>query len=335
MNKKKLIKFAKTFFPLALGVFFIYYSYQGFSPEERRQLIANIKQVNPIWIIISIIGGLLSHMSRAYRWKLLIEPLGYKLRFSTGFMAVMGGYLANLGIPRSGEVLRGATAATYDKIPFEKVFGTIIAERAIDVIMVLLLVVLAVLFHTQELFAIFDKFGINPWVSLIGILLLLLLGILFLRALQRSQFTPFVKLRRFIDGILEGVKSILHLKKPGVFIAHTLFIWTMYVSMFYLLKYGFPALEHLSFGVMLSAFVVGSFSISITNGGIGIYPLAVGGVLALFGVSHEAGEAFGWVDWGTQNILSIVVGGASLILLPILNRKNPKDQVPPKASINH
>src|SRR5699024_256438 len=154
-------------------------------------LLKNIREVNPIWIIISIIGGLLSHMSRAYRWKLLLQPMGYKLRFSISFMAIMGGYLANLGIPRSGEVLRGATASTYEKIPFEKVFGTIIAERAVDVIMVFLLMITVVFLHTNELFAILDKYNINPWISLLGLLLLIFIGLLVLRGIQRSQLKLF------------------------------------------------------------------------------------------------------------------------------------------------
>lgn len=324
MQKKRLKTLLKTFLPLALGIFFIAYSYLEFSEEERHQFYENITQVDPIWIIISVTGGFLSHLSRAYRWKLLIEPLGYRIRFSTSVMAVLGGYLANLGIPRSGEVLRGATAATYEDIPFEKVFGTIVAERAVDVVVVLLLVLSAVLFHTQELLALFDQYDINPWTSLIGMLILILLGVFVLIIIKRSRLKFFVKIRKFATGILQGVKSILYMRNNFAFIFHTFFIWGMYVITFYILKFGFAGTEDLSFGVMLVAFIVGSFSISITNGGIGIYPIAVGGALVLFGVSKETGEAFGWVDWGTQTILNIVAGGISLLLLPILNRNKEK-----------
>lgn len=327
MIPKKRIKQLKTFLPLTLGVFFILYSYFGFTSEERKQLYENIAQVDPIWIIISLVGGFFSHLSRAYRWKLLIKPLGYQLRFSTGIMAVMAGYLANLGIPRSGEVLRGATAASYEEIPFEKVFGTIIAERAVDVVVVLLIVISAIALHTNELFALFDQFQINPWFSLIGILVLIFIGILFLRYIRRSQLSFFLKIRKFAGGILQGVKSIFQMKNNILFIGHTVFIWGMYILTFYILKFAFPETASLSFGAMLVAFVVGSFSVSITNGGMGIYPIAVGGALALFGVSTETGEAFGWFDWGTQTLLNIVAGGLSLILLPIIN-KNKHVQTP-------
>lgn len=321
MTKKRAFQALKTFLPLALGVFFIYYSYRGFTPEERHKLYENISQVNPKWIFLALAGGLLSHLSRAYRWKLMINPMGYKLRFSTAFMSVMAGYLANLGIPRSGEVLRGATAATYEDIPFEKVFGTIIAERAVDIIIVLCIVVLTIFIHTTELLALFDKFQINPWVSLLGLLILIFLGVGALKLVQKSKLSLFVKIRGFVSGILEGVKSIFNMDKPLLFIFHTLFIWATYIMTFYILKFAFPGLQEISFSSMLVAFVVGSFSISITNGGIGLYPIAVGGALTLFGVAQEAGEAFGWVDWGLQTLINIVFGGLSLLLLPVLIRK--------------
>ncbi len=321
MNKKKLLKYLKTFLPLALGVFFIFYSYYGFTPEERQKLFENIAEVNPLWVTLALVGGLLSHMSRAYRWKLLLEPLGYKIRFSTAFMGIMSGYLANLGIPRSGEVLRGATAATYDNIPFEKAFGTIIAERAVDVVIAFTLVFIAILLHTNEFFLFFEEYNINPWFSIIGLVILILMGSLIFFIIKKSSQPIFIKVRNFFSGILQGVKSILHMKNTLAFILHTLFIWGMYVLMFYILKFAFLEMQDLSFPTMLTAFIVGSFSISITNGGVGIYPVAVGATFALFDISKETGEAFGWVDWSLQTILSIVIGGFSLLLLPVLNKK--------------
>jgi len=321
LNHKKLLKYLKIFLPLALGVFFIYYSYSKFSVQERETLIKNISNIDSIWIVLTLTGGLLSHMSRAYRWKLLMQPMGYKIRFSTAFMGVMAGYLANLGIPRSGEVLRGATAATYENIPFQKAFGTIIAERAVDVVVVLIIVTIAILMQTQELYLLFDKYDINPWLSLLGIIVLILIGVFTLIFIKKSDWFIFIKIKKFTTGILEGVKSVFHMKKTGAFIAHTIFIWGMYISMFFILKFAFTEMYDLSFSTMLAAFVVGSFSMSITSGGLGVYPVAVGATLALFGVSNEVGEAFGWTDWGLQTALTVVIGGLSLLLLPLLKRK--------------
>lgn len=128
MNKH-LSKILKTLLPLLLGVFLIWYMVSSATPEEREKLWVNIVEADKFWIAASLILGLLSHASRAYRWKFLLEPLGYKPKFYNSFMAVMVAYLANLGIPRSGEVLRGATISTYEKVPFEKAFGTIVSER--------------------------------------------------------------------------------------------------------------------------------------------------------------------------------------------------------------
>src|SRR5690606_32181950 len=165
--KKRLPKILKTVLPLLLGLFLIWYSISTATPEERMALWQNIKLADPFWIILSIIFGALSHLSRAYRWKYLLEPLGYKPRLSNSFMAVMGGYLANFGIPRSGEVLRGATISTYEKIPFDKAFGTIVSERIADMVLLLLIVIVALLFQSQNLLDFFDSNSINPFATLL------------------------------------------------------------------------------------------------------------------------------------------------------------------------
>lgn len=236
-------------------------------------------------------------------------------------MAVMAGYLANLGIPRSGEILRGALVTTYEELSFEKVFGTIIIERAIDVIIVLAILSCTILLHAPELSLFLESYHINPWLSLLGILLLIGAGIFFLILIKKSNLRIFSKLRKFVSGLLEGIRSVYKIKNKGAFILHTFFIWGAYVFTFYLLKFAFSGMETIDFSAMLVAFMAGSFAVSITNGGIGIYPIAVGAALSLFGVAKETGEAFGWVDWGTQTILSILLGGISLLVLPILSKK--------------
>lgn len=304
-----------------LGVFLIVYSIGNASAEERQTLYDNILQANPLYIWISVVCALLSHLSRAYRWKFLLEPMGYHLKLSNSFMAVMAAYLANLGIPRSGEVLRAASVTSYEDIPFDKAFGTIISERVADLVMLLLILGLAVILHTDELLPFFQRNHINPFFTVAALFVLVLLGLLFLRIIRKSTHPWLQKLKGFALGILEGMKSILKMKKTLPFILHTIFIWVMYVLMFYLIKFSIPETVNLSLGAILVAFVVGSFAISLTNGGIGVYPIAVGAILIVFGISKEGGEAFGWVVWGTQTLLNLVVGGISLFLMPLLNPK--------------
>lgn len=319
--KKTTIKILKIILPLLLGAFLIWYSIRNATPLERQELLDNITSANPLLILLSMLCGLLSHLSRAYRWKYLLEPLGYKPKFLNSFMAVMIAYLANFGIPRSGEVLRGVTISSYEKIPFEKAFGTIISERIADFIMLLLVVSAAMVFQTEYLLAYFEENNINPFFTIAILLGILVVGIFFLKLIKKSKIPIFKKIKKFAKGLLEGMRSILRMKHKGAFLLHTLFIWLMYICMFYALIFTVPETAGIPFGVVLLAFVVGSFAISATNGGIGVYPIAIGASLMLFGVSKQAGEAFGWITWGTQTLLVIIIGGLSFLFLPIYNRK--------------
>ena len=236
-------------------------------------------------------------------------------------MAVMVGYLANFGVPRSGEVLRAVTISSYEDIPFEKAFGTIISERIADFLMLLLVIGFAFLLQTEYLVTYFEENEINPLLTVAILFGLLAIGIIILKQIKRSKHGFFVKLRKFAKGLLEGMRSILKMKNKGAFIFHTFFIWIMYVLMFYILIFTVPETSGMSFGIVMVAFVVGSFAISATNGGIGVYPIAIGASLLLFDISKQGGEAFGWITWGTQTLLVIVIGGLSFLFLPVFNGK--------------
>ncbi|MHA7056667.1 lysylphosphatidylglycerol synthase transmembrane domain-containing protein [Aquimarina sp. M1] len=318
----KILKILKITLPFLLGVFLIWYFLSTATPDYRQELLLNIKNANPIWVVLSLILGLISHLSRAYRWKFLLKPLGYNPKFYNGFMAIMAGYLANLGIPRSGEILRGFTVSTYEKIPFEKAFGTIVSERITDLIMLILVTSFAGILQTEYLLTFLEEKNINPLLTLGVILFLIFCGFLGLQILKKSANKWIVKIRDFGMGLLDGMKSIFLMKQKWAFLFHTLLIWFLYVSMFYVIKFAVPTLSNASLGVILVAFVVGSFSMSTTNGGIGIlpFPIVVGAVFVFFGFEKSDGEAFGWILWGSQTAINIVVGALSFLFLPILNR---------------
>ncbi len=321
MKKKKLVKILKTALPLLLGVFLVWYSLSSATPAERRDLWNNILLADSKWIYLSLILGVLSHLSRAYRWKYLLEPLGYKPRLANSFMAVMGGYLANMGVPRSGEFLRGATISTYEDIPFDKAFGTIVSERIADLVMLLVILGFSLAIQTDTFIQYLQSHDINPFLSIAIVLALILFGVLFLKLIKQSKIPIFIKLRDFARGLLEGMRSILKMKQKKAFIFHTVFIWLMYILMFYVVKFTIPETTGLSISGIMAAFIVGTFAISTTSGGIGIYPIAMGAVLLLFGINQQAGEAFGWIVWGSQTLLTIVLGGCSLLFLPVFNQK--------------
>ncbi|PKV48477.1 hypothetical protein ATE84_0476 [Aquimarina sp. MAR_2010_214] len=317
----KLIKFLKIILPLALGVFLIWYSITSATPEERQKTLQYITQADPKWIILSVIMGIISHLSRAYRWKFLLEPLGYQIKLSNSFMAVMAGYLANLGIPRSGEILRGGTISTYEGVPFKKAFGTIISERVIDSIMLLLVIGITLIFQSQDLFLYLEEKITNTFILLIALIGAILLGIVFLRIIKKSSHPVLIKIKNFGEGLLEGVKSISKLKQKSAFIFHTFLIWVLYIAMFYVIKFTVPETANLSIGPMLATFVAGSIAMSTTNGGIGAFPIATAAILFLFNIEKPAGEAFGWILWGSQTAINVIIGALSFLFLPILNRE--------------
>ncbi|MDY8135261.1 lysylphosphatidylglycerol synthase transmembrane domain-containing protein [Aquimarina sp. 2201CG5-10] len=316
----KLIKFLKIILPLTLGVFLIWYSISSLSPEEREQTLRYVSQADPKWVILSIVLGIISHLSRAYRWKFLLEPLGYNPKVYNSFMAVMAGYLANLGIPRSGEILRGGLISTYEDIPFKKAFGTIISERVVDLVMLMLIIGITLMFQSNNLISFLGEKLTNPFITFGLLVILIIIGIVALRVLKNSKNTFIVKIRNFGIGILEGVKSIYKIKKRKAFIFHTFLIWTLYVLMFYVIKFTVPETASLTIGPILVTFVAGSLAMSTTNGGIGAFPLAIAAVLLLFNIDNSAGIAFGWILWGSQTAINSVVGSLSFLFLPILNR---------------
>ncbi|MCC4211757.1 lysylphosphatidylglycerol synthase transmembrane domain-containing protein [Leeuwenhoekiella parthenopeia] len=320
MSKKSLIKLLKIILPLGIGIFLIYYSLSSATAQERATLWENIKLANPWYVLLSLFFGVLSHLSRAYRWKYLLEPMSYQTGLANRFMAVMAAYLANLGIPRSGELLRGALMTTYEEVPFEKAFGTIISERLADFIMLLSLVAIALISQTDLLLQYFAERNINPLYTLIVLVALVAMIFIGFRLIKRAKSGILLRIKNIAAGLVEGMLSILKMKQKWAFIAHTLFIWVMYVAMFWIIKFTIPEIAAAPFSVILAAFIIGSFSISVTNGGIGVYPIAIGALFVFFGFSKEGGEAFGWIIWGSQTLLVVVLGALSFLLLPLLNR---------------
>jgi uncharacterized protein (TIRG00374 family) len=301
-----------------VGVFLVWYQLSKMTAVERSDMWEAIKMVNPIWIVISLLFGLFSHFSRAYRWKYLLEPLGYKPKFITSFMAIMIGYFANTFIIRSGEVLRGMSLSKTDNIPFEKAFGTIVAERIADLIVLLLIMTTAVILQSTALVAYFQE-NANPTGFIILLAVGLTAGIFGLRLLKKSSHPFIQKIRNFGLGLLDGVKSILNMQHNTSFILHTLFIWGMYIGMFWIMKYTVPGTAEAPLGVILASFVIGAFAMSATNAGMGLYPIAMAAIFTFFG--YEDGATFGWLLWGTQTIFNVIIGGICALILLLIKRR--------------
>ncbi len=313
-NPKSILK---VLLPLLLGVALVWYSLSQISVST---LIQYFKDADYSWIILGVFLGVLSHVSRAYRWLFMAEPLGYKPKLANSIMAVYSAYLINFTIPRAGEIARASILANYEGIPFDKGFGTIVAERFADTIMLLLIVALALFLEFEFIYSFFaEKF--NPIALVVAVLILIAVGVTVFLFVKKSSSKFALKVKGFLSGLIEGALSIFKMKKKWAFIFHTVFIWVMYVLMFYVTTFALPELHDMSIAAVLIGFIFASFSIAATNGGIGSFPEAIVIAFSLFNIPEDPSRAFGWIMWSTQTLIIIVFGGLSLIYLPIYNRK--------------
>lgn len=300
-----------------MGVILVWYSLSKISFQE---LIQYFKEANYVYIVLGLLFGLLSHLSRAYRWKFMIEPMGYTLRMPNSVMAVFAAYLVNYTIPRAGEFVRGSILSNYEGVPFEKGFGTIVAERIADLLVMMLIILITLFLEFQFIYEFFSA-RFHPLKILLGIAILIVVSIFLMAFIKRNTSKFAIKIKSFIRGLIEGATTIFKMEKKWAFIFHTLFIWAMYVLMFYVTTFAIEETNNLPFTAILIGFISASFSIAATNGGIGSYPVAVYIAFSMFSIAKEPSIAFGWIMWSSQTLMIIILGGLSLIYLPIYNRR--------------
>jgi len=294
----------------------VWYSLSKVSIEE---LMVYVKKADYTWILLGMFLGLLSHLSRAYRWLFQLEPMGYKVKFGNSVMAVFATYLINYTIPRAGEVARASILTNYEDVPFEKGFGTIVAERIADMIVMLGIITITLFLQFDFIYGfLIEKFNVTK--VIIALLGFVIATAILFSYIKKSKSKIALKLKSLVTGLIEGALSIFKMKKKWAYIFHTLFIWGMYLLMFYITSLSIVELNEISVGAILVGFISASFSIAATNGGIGSYPLAIYAAFSIFGIAEEPSIAFGWIMWASQTLMIIIFGGLSLIYLPIYNR---------------
>lgn len=318
--KKKISKTLSILLPILLGVFLTIYTYNSFTPEQLEEMKSYFRNADYTYIFIALIFGFISHAARAYRWKFMLEHMGYNSPFKNNFMAVWIAYFMNMTIPRSGEVSRALVLKKYEDIPFDKAFGSIIAERVVDFIILLLFIATAILLQ----FEVLKTFLLNtiPVEKLLvyGIVaFIIFIAAVLLFVYSKSKWILMIKGK--ISGLIEGLLSVWRMDKKWPFIFYTAIIWIGYVLTFYTAIFALEETSTIGFGVVVTAFVIGSLAITFSNGGFGVFPVLIAGILALYGIPKEAGTAFGWIIWTSQTVQIIILGGLSFLLLPILNRK--------------
>jgi uncharacterized protein (TIRG00374 family) len=326
--KKNLSSILQYLFFLGLGFGLIWYSSKDLSPAQIRELKDSFAQTRFLYIMPVIFALLLSHYYRALRWRLLMQPLGYSPSRINTYLVVLIGYFFNLLVPRLGEVMKCTMLAKYEKIPSDKLIGTIVGERAVDLIC--LITITLVMLVTQ-----FDLLGETAISSiktavkgasvskiLISIALFTVI-ILLIRVLAHrfAHIRIFQAIRKFGAGIWQGLSSIGKIRNKGWFLVHTIIIWALYLISIWMGFKAFPAVASLGFSASIAILVFGSLGMIVTQGGIGAYQLAVQKTLILYGIPAVTGLAFGWVLWGAQTAIIIVAGVICLLVLPIINRK--------------
>jgi len=317
--KKQISKWLSILLPIALGVFLIIYTYNKFTPQQLEEIKFQFKNAEYKYILLSLFFGFVALLSRAYRWSFTLEPLGYQPKLLNTFMAVCVGYFMNMTVPRSGEVSRALVLKKYEEIPFDKGFGTIIAERIVDMF-ILLSFIAAAFFLQYEIFESFVLDKISPkqllLLGIIGSTGLLAIVLLF----KYSKNQKIVAIKHKIAGLLEGFWSITKMDKKWAFLAHTLIIWGSYLVMFYVTIFALPETSNLSFNAVIIAFVVGGLAITLTNSGFGAYPFLIANILLFYNIPETAGNAFGWIVWTSQTLMIVILGTLSFLFLPLLNK---------------
>jgi uncharacterized protein (TIRG00374 family) len=318
--RTKVSKIASVFIPLLLGFGLIYYQYTSLSVEELNKIKFCFQKANYFYIYLSLIISLFGYWARAYRWKYSLQHLGYQTNFKNDFMSVCVSYFMNLTIPRSGEITRAALLKKYENVPFDKGFGTIVAERIVDLILFLLFVGLAFVLQFEKLYHFIKEKIAFEKIIFFGIIGLFL-GIVFLLIWIYAEWKIIKKIKNKFSGLIEGMLSIVMMKDKWKYIFLSFLIWFSYLLMFYIPIYALPETENIGFNIVIMGFIFGSLAVGFTNGGLCAYPLAIAMIFSLYGISNEIGTAFGWLAWTSQTILTIILGLLSYVFLPLYNKK--------------
>ncbi len=319
--KKQIGRWLSIVLPILLGFFLIFYTYNKFTEQQILEIKGYFNNANYSYIFIAAIIAVLGNASRAYRWKFSLEHMGYPSSFRNNFMAISIGYVLNLTVPKSGEVSRALIVKKYNNIPFDKGFGTIVAERIVDLFVLLFFMLIAVFlqFNIVKSF-ILDKIPLDKLLLFfVGSVILITISVL-LYLFSKLKF--ILSLKEKISGLKEGVFSIFHMKKKGAYFLHTALIWLSYLLMFYVVFFVFPETSTLSFSAIITSFVVGSIAIAFTNSGFGSYPFLISKILLVYSISETTGNAFGWIVWTSQMLVVLALGLFSFLYLPVFNRKN-------------
>lgn len=341
-NFKKIVPdILKTTIFVGLGILFIWLSIKDLSRDDIQMIFSSMSLVNNprgwLFIGLSVLAIVAADLIRAARAELLLKSIHYKPRFSMMFYSVMVCYLANLALPRLGEILRCSFLQRYENVPFQKSLGTVILERAVDVVCWLFLLIIALLLNNGLISNLIvdqsQQLTLEDWfaqkgLSYVGnyLLYIIVAAIILLVVIIRltrnwwQKRPALVKVANFFKGIWRGFVSIKDIPNPWHFVFWTVAMWVSYYMGVYFFFHALPYLQHIGLGAAFSVLIFGTIAFMISQGGLGSYPLITAGIVMLYGISYPQGLAAGWIGWILQTAVSLALGLFSLIVTSLYKR---------------
>ncbi len=339
--KAQILSILKLILFLAIGIFFFWLAFRG---QDINGIKETLLKANYWWLIPSLLFALISNISRAVRWNMLIHPIGYRPKIMNTFAAVFVGYLANLAVPRIGEITRCTVLNRYEKIPVQALIGTVVAERVVDMISLLIILLLVVMLQFELLSLFVMSNFLTPFADkIVG---LMSKGIIFYaitfaivaifvfiiwRFLLHFRTTKFFqKLMGVLKGFVEGLNTIRRLKSKGWFLAHTLILWGCYTLMAYFCFFCFDFSSHMNMMQGITIMIFGGLGFVVpVQGGIGAYHYIVTQTMMVYGLSQQDGLSFATICHGGQTMAVIIFGTLCFLILPFYNRTSkPKANEP-------
>jgi uncharacterized protein (TIRG00374 family) len=332
--KKTILKILRIAGFLSLGLLLLYFAFRGFAFDE---LASTLREANFWWIGLSLLFGFIAFFSRARRWVLLIEPLGFKPTFKNTYHSLMVGYLANFALPRLGEVTRCVTLSNREKIPVDSLIGTVIVERVTDLAMLLLIMVVLIISWAEKFGAFFNDTVFLPlqekitttfggmilfWILVVGaIVVVFLLLYLFRKPLGKILIVR--KIADFLKGILEGLQTIYKMKRKWEFILHSVLIWFLYIMMTWVVVFAVKETSSLTFVDGIFLLVIGGLGMAApVTAGFGAYHWIVSrGLVFVYGLTLEQGGAYAILTHEPNSLFTILLGATSYILLMTSRKK--------------
>lgn len=341
----KTIRFILFF---GIGILCIYLCVKGLTAEQIQEMkqsaLLALQGNGWLFLALAFAAGVLSDYVRALRNRQLLQPLGYNVRRSSAFFSVMVCYITNLALPRVGEVLRCSFLHGYERVPFQKTLGTVVTERAVDIIFLLAVLFSAIALNTgilsrmvvdeqgttlgEKFNAFFSGFFSNTHLYMliaIGLAIVFIVVMAYLFRNKLGEFSSWRKIKEFFGGMWQGLISIKDLEQQWLFWTYSLLIWILYFAEALFCCQAFPFLDGLEILAVYTVFAMGNIGFVIAPGGIGSYALIVGYSLMLYNVPMTQGLAVGWVAWAVQTVMVLFVGTIALIAAGVMKRKASDD----------